>query len=215
MIEVVILGAAGNCVDIADAIDACNAAGQPPVKVKGFLDDAKHLQGTVIAGLPVLGPLAMARDLDGVRLVCGVGGPSSHRAKKDVVRATGRTSSEFHTVVHPSAALAGTAAIGEGSVILAHTSVCSRARIGKHVMILPNVVVGHDSEIGDTTVVAAGVVVSGMVHVGEGAYLGAAASIRQGVRVGDGALVGMGSVVLRDVDPGDVVVGVPARSMGR
>jgi acetyltransferase-like isoleucine patch superfamily enzyme len=62
---------------------------------------------------------------------------------------------------------------------------------------------------------APGAVVSGFVTVGRGCYVGAGVVIRQQVVVGEGALVGMGAVVTRDVEAGDVVVGCPARPIGR
>lgn len=55
--------------------------------------------------------------------------------------------------------------------------------------------------------------VSGCVTVGNGCLLGAACSVRQGLRIGDDAVVGMGAVVTNDVSDGDVVAGVPARSL--
>ncbi|MEO5574604.1 MAG: acyltransferase [Gaiellaceae bacterium] len=45
------------------------------------------------------------------------------------------------------------------------------------------------------------------------ASIGSGAVIMGGVTVGEGALVGAGAVVTRDVDPGQTVVGVPARSL--
>jgi galactoside O-acetyltransferase len=42
-------------------------------------------------------------------------------------------------------------------------------------------------------------------------WIGANATILPGVRVGRGAVVGAGAVVTRDVEPGSVVMGVPAR----
>jgi UDP-2-acetamido-3-amino-2,3-dideoxy-glucuronate N-acetyltransferase len=48
-----------------------------------------------------------------------------------------------------------------------------------------------------------------------GATLGSGAVVAGGVRIGREALVGAGAVVTSDVQPGDVVVGNPARPMRR
>jgi UDP-2-acetamido-3-amino-2,3-dideoxy-glucuronate N-acetyltransferase len=48
--------------------------------------------------------------------------------------------------------------------------------------------------------------------VERGASLGSGSVILAGVRIGAGALVGAGAVVTRDVEPGEVVVGNPARA---
>jgi UDP-2-acetamido-3-amino-2,3-dideoxy-glucuronate N-acetyltransferase len=49
--------------------------------------------------------------------------------------------------------------------------------------------------------------------VERGATLGSGAVVGGGVRIGRGALVGAGAVVTRDVEPGQVVVGNPARPL--
>jgi UDP-2-acetamido-3-amino-2,3-dideoxy-glucuronate N-acetyltransferase len=49
--------------------------------------------------------------------------------------------------------------------------------------------------------------------VDRGATLGSGAVVAGGVRIGQGALVGAGAVVTRDVEPGQVVVGNPARPL--
>ncbi len=51
--------------------------------------------------------------------------------------------------------------------------------------------------------------------VEDGASIGGGATLLPGVVIGAGALVGAGSVVTRSVDPGIVVVGNPARAVGR
>lgn len=50
-------------------------------------------------------------------------------------------------------------------------------------------------------------------RVGHRASIGSNATILCGISIGDGAIVGAGAVVTRDVAPGDVVAGVPARSV--
>lgn len=47
--------------------------------------------------------------------------------------------------------------------------------------------------------------------VGNDVWIGCGVIIRSGVRIGDGAVIGAGAVVLKDVEPYEVVVGVPAR----
>jgi UDP-2-acetamido-3-amino-2,3-dideoxy-glucuronate N-acetyltransferase len=51
--------------------------------------------------------------------------------------------------------------------------------------------------------------------VERGAALGSGAVISGGLRIGQGALVGAGAVVTRDVEPGETVVGNPARRLCR
>ena len=48
--------------------------------------------------------------------------------------------------------------------------------------------------------------------VEDGATLGSGAIILGGVRIGAGALVGAGAVVAASVEPGAIVMGVPARA---
>lgn len=52
-----------------------------------------------------------------------------------------------------------------------------------------------------------------VTRVGRRASIGSNATILCGVSIGEGATIGAGAVVTRDVAPGDVVAGVPARSV--
>jgi bifunctional UDP-N-acetylglucosamine pyrophosphorylase/glucosamine-1-phosphate N-acetyltransferase len=88
----------------------------------------------------------------------------------------------------------------------------------KHLTYLGDAVIGADANIGCGTITANYdgkkkhvTVIEDRVHIGSGTVLVAP------VRVGKGATTGAGAVVTagRDVAPGDVVVGVPARSLKR
>ncbi len=52
------------------------------------------------------------------------------------------------------------------------------------------------------------------VTIGRRVYVGVNSIILPGVTIGDDAIVGAGSVVTRDVDPGTVVAGNPAKTLG-
>lgn len=73
--------------------------------------------------------------------------------------------------------------------------------------------VGHDVVIGEGCQVNPSVTISGNVRIEKGCLIGAAATILEKVSIGAFATVGAGAVVNRDVEPGTVVVGVPARPL--
>ena len=54
---------------------------------------------------------------------------------------------------------------------------------------------------------------AGEVTVGDCAWVGIGAVVKEGIRIGSDAVVGAGAAVVSDVDDGDVVGGVPARSL--
>jgi bifunctional UDP-N-acetylglucosamine pyrophosphorylase / glucosamine-1-phosphate N-acetyltransferase len=87
--------------------------------------------------------------------------------------------------------------------------------------------VGHFSYLGDATVgddvnIGAGTVTCNYdgqgkhrTTIGSRSFIGSDTMLVAPVRVGDGAKTGAGSVVNRDVEPGETVVGIPARALRR
>lgn len=53
------------------------------------------------------------------------------------------------------------------------------------------------------------------VVIGDRVFIGANAVVNMGVSIGDGAIIGAGAVVTTDVPERTVVVGVPAKPVGR
>jgi sugar O-acyltransferase (sialic acid O-acetyltransferase NeuD family) len=207
--KLAILGAVGNCLDIVDAWSAARSASLTQDELVGFLDDGRL--GSVVAGFPVLGPLALAGSMDGVRFICGIGGPRSYRQKPQIIARLALPQERYAAIVHPAATVSPSARIGTGSCILAHATVCANVAIGMHVMMLPGCVIGHDTMIGDCSILAAGVIVSGNVRIDRNCYLGAGSVLRDGVSIGERAMVGLGAGVVGDVEGGTIVTGLPAR----
>ncbi len=207
-----ILGVNGNARDLLETIREIWKADSSFPEPGGFLDDRIE-PGTLVDGLPVLGPISAARNLKEAVFINAIGSPTSHAAKPAIIAGAGVADDRFFSVLHPSVVCSASALVGVGSAVLSHTSIGSAVRIGRHVMVLQNCVISHDSEIQDFAVLATGVCLSGGVKIGRGAYIGSNSCIRGDLTVGEGALVGMGSVVLTNIPTGEGWCGNPARRL--
>ncbi|SDS07163.1 acetyltransferase [Microterricola viridarii] len=206
MIDLVLLAASGLARELA-------AADLGEARIIGVLDDDADLHGTECAGLPILGGLDRAQELDAQFVLC-IG---SGRARREVLSRLGRLGigeERFARAVDGSVRVPPSCRIGAGSIVLAGTVLTTDAAVGSHVVIMPNVTLTHDTIVEDFATLAAGVTLGGAVRVGEAAYLGMNASVRQGVSIGRDAVVGMGAAVLQSVPAGQVWAGVPARPIG-
>jgi len=213
--SILILGAGGNSLAIADAIVAINAASPaaPLYELVGFLDDLPENQGRRVLGFPVVGRIEDAHRWPHCHFINGIASVDSFRKKAAAIARTGMPRERFATIVHPSAAIARGAYIGAGCAIMANSVVCSEARVDDHVIMLQNSSINHHARLGRLVTVSAGVTVLGFVEAEENAFLSGGASVAPYVKIGAGALIGLGSVVIRDVAPGTVVAGNPAREI--
>jgi UDP-3-O-[3-hydroxymyristoyl] glucosamine N-acyltransferase len=85
--------------------------------------------------------------------------------------------------------------------------------IGKGTKIDNLVHVAHNVVIGKHCAIIALAMIGGGANIGDGAWVAPTACIRDGIVIGKQSLVGMGAVVTKNVDDGDVVIGVPAKSI--
>lgn len=73
--------------------------------------------------------------------------------------------------------------------------------------------IAHNVIIGQHCAIIALAMIGGGVRIDDGAWIAPTACIRDGVVIGKHTLVGMGAVVTKKVDDGDIVIGVPAKSI--
>lgn len=54
---------------------------------------------------------------------------------------------------------------------------------------------------------------SAIIEIGNDVWIGNSVQLMPGVHVGDGVIIGAGAIVTHDIEPYDIVVGVPAKSI--
>ena len=123
-----------------------------------------------------------------------------------------------NTRVGPFVEIQQGARIGASCKIQSHAFICTGVDIGDEVFVSHGVLFINDKfpratadgrlqDEGDWELLP--------TIVERGATLGSGAVVMGGIRIGRRALVGAGAVVTRDVEPGQVVVGNPARPLRR
>ena len=210
-VDLIILGAGGSSREILGAVEDINRR-EPRWRVLGFLDDDPALQGKSVDGLPVLGPMAAAKEYT-AQVIAGVASWRRLGARREIVTRLGLPRERYATVIHPSASINSRVAVGAGTAILQNVVITSGSVVGEHVLISQNVTMAHDDVIDDFVTIASAAIITGGVRLRAGCYLGAGCAIMNGVTVNESALVGIGALVIMDVPAGVTVSGYPAPSI--
>ena len=200
MKRLIIIGAGGHGKVVADI-----------AKLTGYEDIVFLDNNTEISecgGIPVAGPDSMAADLEG-DLFIAVGNADIRKKLMETNR--GRS---FPVLVHPSAILAESVCVGEGTVIMAGAVINPEARIGRGVIVNTCASVDHDCDVGDYCHVAVGAHLCGTVTINENTWIGAGAIVSNNIDICAGCTIGAGAVVLKSLENPGVYVGVPAYRKG-
>ncbi len=213
MRDLLVVGAGGFARETVEAVRAINAV-YPTWRLCGLLDDDPGRHGSLVGGVPVIGPLEHVHREPRAQVVLTTGRPDNYISRPLIASRLRLPDTRYATIVHPTATVGETCSIGAGSVLLAHVDLTADVVVGRHVVVMPQVVLPHDARVDDFATLASGVRVGGACHIAEGAYIGAAAVLREGTSVGARALVGMGSVVTRDVPSERKWMGSPAADAG-
>jgi acetyltransferase-like isoleucine patch superfamily enzyme len=191
-----------------------------------------------VNGVEVLGPVV---GLEGAHILgpCILGHPSSGAEDEPLVLGPGVTVRAY-AVLYQGVTLGAGVHVGHAALVREGNVVGERASIGSSSHLEPRNQIGARSRVhsgsflsstvvGEDVFIGPGVVFTDDPHppcpryldcvrgarVEDGASIGGGVTLLPGVVVGARSLVGAGAVVTRSVQPGDVVVGNPARVVGR
>lgn len=182
------------------------------------VEDALRAHGYEIAGWFDDNPQKTDASKPGIRLneegeLHGIDAPMIIAIGRNDHRAylSKRIDALFISIIHPSAVVAPTVVVGQGTVILHGSIVQTKAAIGNFVIINTGARVGHDAMLEDYVHISPGVTLCGGVQVSEGSHIGAGAVVIPGVKIGRWCSVGAGAVVIHDVPDYCTLVGNPGR----
>ncbi len=145
--------------------------------------------------------------------VVAVGGAGARRTLDEKLTAVG---GRLCSVVSDLASVSPRSQlVGEGANVMPFAFVGSHVQIGRCVLVNVGAQLHHDCAVGDYCDLGPGAIVAGGAVLEERVTLGAGAIVLPGVKLGAGVVVGAGAVVTKDTDEGNVIAGVPARSISR
>lgn len=213
MNRIVIMGAGGDGLVIAEAIAQLNKSLEEPKKtiVYGFLDDA-YSEISTLESYIVFGGIDRWKDLDNdiffISALQKVGDMPRRVARIEKLQIPRE---RWISVIHPTAVIAADINLGAGVYIGAFCSIQPRCIIGDFSTLRAGVAVGHDVTLANHVYVGPNAVLCGKTSMLCGAHLGPGSVVLDKCTVGEFAVVGICSAVTKNVANHSVVMGNPAK----
>jgi sugar O-acyltransferase (sialic acid O-acetyltransferase NeuD family) len=175
-------------------------------KIAGFLSADPHRQ----VSLPILGdPSAFVPEATDAFLLA-IGTPGIRRS---VAEGLLSKKASFLTLVHPTAIVAPSAAIGAGSILCPYAIASDAVSLGRFTLMNYHSSLGHDASTGDFAVLSPYATLGGGAAIADDVFLGLHASVGPGKTVGPRSKVSANSAALHDVPTDSIVFGVPGSVM--
>ncbi len=176
----------------------------------GFIDDTHHKLQNSSYNLSSLGSIQAYQPGTNDVFLLGVSDP---QGKESIVNLLKSKGAKFINLIHPTAILAKTATIGEGTILCPLSIVSADAIVGSFVTVNSFSGVGHDVLVGDYTTMSSHVDLTGRVHCGRSVFFGTGAKVIPDVSIGDQAIIGAGALVVRTVQSGSTMYTMPAQKL--
>lgn len=205
-----ILGAGGHAKVILECLRQ-----NSDIEIGGFLEVDKKLIGTSLLGLPVFDQEILLKkyNVKSIFLVNGIGSVNISALRSEQFKQLKKMNHDFYTITHPTSYYSDDVMIGEGSQLLARSTVLTGTKIGCNTIINTSASIDHDCMIGNHVHIAPGAVLSGGVVLEDNCHVGVGATLIQEIHVGKNSLIAAGAVVIENIPENSRVAGVPAKQI--
>ena len=147
-----------------------------------------------------------------VEIIIGVANPKHRKELYNKVKAANYA---FTNIIHPHSYISEDAKIGIGVIIEMGAYIGFDVTIGDNSFISGNSCIGHDCLLQGHDTILQYSILGGGCNVGNSSFVGQGSIIRERTKLGDNSVISMGSVVFSDVPSDMIVMGNPARVIGK
>lgn len=188
MEDILLVGYGGHAKSVADCIERSKK-----FRIVGYTDKKEQQSSYTYLGTDAVWESCFEQGLENVAIGIGYLGKGNLREKLfSSLKAIGF---HFPVIADPSAIIAKSAQIGEGTFVGKKAVINAEAVIGKMCIINTSAIVEHECRIKDFSHIAVGTILCGQVEIGEATFIGANTTVIQGQNILSRQLVPAGLTI--------------------
>lgn len=208
MKQILILGATGNGLFIADMINQTFRKGLTDYKCVGFVNDNLN----EYEGFPVIGGFDEIETIKkGDYYFITALSVDCRAGRREFFSRLSIPTDRYATFIHPTAFISENVIIDPGVIIAPNASVNTSTHIEEGVRVMSNVSIGASCKIGSYSFISVNSCIADFCSVEPGCHIGLSSIISDGVTVGDSSLLGIGSFLQKSVRGNEIWAGNPAQ----
>lgn len=176
MKNIIIIGAGDLGKEVVWLIEDINKV-SPRYVILGFLDDDAAKIGEEFYGYRVLGTVDRLKEINADTPLSAVIAIQNGTIRRNIVEKH-KDFSSWETICHPTAVIASTSPMGEGSIVFPQVTVSVNSRLGAFNLYYIHSTVCNDCEIGDYVSLMSNVSVSERARIGNESFLAAGSCVK-------------------------------------
>ena len=203
MSKILLFGSGGYSNVVTDTLE------RKKIKIIGYLDIKKNQKSK----LKYLGNISENIKLIKNKKTKGFIAIGNNYIRKNVYNEINKINKNFNweTIIDPSCIISNKTKIGNGSIIIAGTTINSNVKIGKQCIVNTNNSIDHDNVIDDFSSTGPSVKTGGTVKIGSLSHIGISSTIKNNVEIGSNTIIGSFSFVNKKCLSNNLYLGIPAK----